>query len=118
MRQKNLHKLLASVSGIVALCFILTANTFAADFYTAKITQVVPRAASGDVFVQFVPGTGETRFTGLARGVLVGTDTGTNKIMAVLLTAITLNADVTLLLDVVPSFATPQVIQSAGLKAP
>ena len=118
MRQKNLHKLLASVSGIVALCFILTANSFAADFYTVKITQVVPRAASGDVFVQFGPGTGETRFTALSRGILLGTDTGTNKLMAVLLTAITIDADVTVLLDNVPSFASPQVIQSAGLKAP
>ena len=118
MKNNTVTRRLAFLSGLFALCFMVTTNSFAADFYTAKITQVVPRAASGDVFVQFVPGTGETRFTGLARGVLLGTDTGTNKIMAVLLTAITLNTDVTLLVDVVPSFATPQVILSAGLKAP
>ena len=118
MRISTVPKRLAFIFSILGLCFMVSTNSLAADFYTAKITQVVPRAASGDVFVQFVPGTGETRFTGLARGVLLGTDTGTNKIMAVLLTAITLNADVTLLVDVVPSFATPQVIQSAGLKAP
>ena len=118
MRINTVSKRLALMSGILALCFMVTTNSFAADFYTAKITQVVPRAASGDVFVQFVPGTGETRFTALSRGILVGTDTGTNKIMAVLLTAITLNTDVTLLMDNVPSFASAQVIQSAGLKAP
>jgi hypothetical protein len=118
MKNTTATKNLASIFSILALSFMVTTSSFSADFYTAKITQVVPRAASGDVFVQFVPGTGETRFTALSRGILVGTDTGTNKVMAVLLTAITLNTDVTLLMDLVPSFATAQVIQSAGLKAP
>lgn len=78
---------------------------------------MVPRAASGDVFVQFVPSTSETRFTALSRGLPVGTDRGMNKIMVVLLTAITLNAHITLLMDVASSFASTRVIQSAGLKA-
>ena len=83
-----------------------------------KVAVINPRSASGDVFVQFDPGVSETRFTKRARGVLLGSDTGTNKVMAVLLTAITLNAEITILLDTVPTFANVQVIQSAGLVAP
>ena len=67
MRIDTVSRRLVFFSSILALCFMVTTNSFAADFYTAKITQVIPRAASGDVFVQFVPGTGETRFTALSQ---------------------------------------------------
>lgn len=117
--KRNIQKQLASVLCIFALGMFSAGNSFAAPtWYTVKVTQIVPRSASGDVFVQFNPGTVETRFTQTARGVLLGGDTGTNKVMAVLLTAITLNAEITILLDNVPSFANIQVIQSTGLVAP
>jgi len=104
---------------LVMLGLLVCTSSFAAPtWFKVKITQIVPRSSSGDVFVQFVPGATETRFTGTARGVLLGSDTGTNKVMAVFLTAITLDAELTLLFDNVPSFSNIQVIQSSGLIAP
>jgi hypothetical protein len=104
---------------LFAVGFLFSANSFAAaDWYTVKIAQIVPRSASGDVFIQFDPGASETRFTQRSRAVLLGSDTGTNKVMAVFLTAVTLDAEVTILLDNVPTFANVQVVQSTGLVAP
>ena len=117
--RRSIQKQLAAMLCLFALGMVVTTSSFAAPtWYTVKVTQIVPRSASGDVFVQFKPGASETRFTQTARGVLLGGDTGTNKVMAVLLTAITLNAEITILLDNVPSFANIQVIQSTGLVAP
>ncbi len=113
----RLIKIPAYLLGILTLSLMLTANSLAANF-TVKIAAVVPRAANGDVVVQFDPGTGETRFTERSRGLLLGDDIGTNKVMAVLLTAITLNSEVTILMDNAPTFKPVQVIQSAGLVAP
>ena len=110
----QLIKIPAHLLGVITLSLMLTANSLAADFYAVKLAKVNPRAA-GDVFVQFDPGTDETRFTNRARGMLLGTDPGSNKIMAVFLTAITLGSEVTLLLDNVPTFNEVQVIQSANL---
>ena len=118
-KRVKLSKFLGYLIGTVTLSLVLATSSFAAPaWYKVKVTQIVPRSASGDVFVQFNPGASETRFTQTARGVLLGGDTGTNKVMAVLLTAITLNAEITMLLDNVPSFANIQVIQSTGLVAP
>ena len=114
----RLFKLPAYLLGILTLSLVLTANSLAGEFYTVKIVEVNPRSASGDVFIKFDPAAGETRFTERARGLLVHTDPGSNKIMAVILTAITLNSNVTILMDSAPTFNPVQVIQSAGLVAP
>ena len=116
MKDKSRSKWIV-ILGIASMCLLGAMNSYAA-FYQVKIAQIVPRSASGDVFVQFDPGATETRFTERARGVLLGTDAGTNKVMAVLLTAVTLGAEVTILVDNVPTFTDIQVIQSAGLVAP
>ena len=69
---------------LFALGMVVTASSFAAPtWYTVKVTQIVLRSASGDVFVQFNPGASEARFTQTARGVLLGGDAGTNKVMTV-----------------------------------
>jgi NhaP-type Na+/H+ and K+/H+ antiporter len=115
----NIRKQMTPVLCLFALGILLASNSFAAPaYYTVKIAQIVPRSSSGDVFVQFDPGATETRFTQRSRGVLLGSDTGSNKVMAVLLTAVTLGAEVTILLNDVPSFANIQVIQSTGLVSP
>ena len=110
----RLSRIPAYLLGVITLSLVLTANSFAADFYVVKLAKVNPRAA-GDVFVQFDPGASETRFTARARGLLVGADPGSNKIMAVFLTAITLGSEISLLLDNVPTFSEVQVINSANL---
>ena len=114
MTKMRLFKIPAYLLGVITLSLVLTANSLAGEFYVVKLAKVNPRAA-GDTFVQFDPGTGETRFTARSRGMLLGTDPGSNKIMAVFLTAITLGSEVTLLLDNVPTFNEVQVIQSANL---
>ena len=116
MTKTQLFKIPAYLLSILTLSLMLTANSLAANF-TVKIAAVVPRAANGDVVVQFDPGTGETRFTERSRGLLLGDDTGTNKVMAVLLTAITLGQEVKLDLPNTPSFAEVQVINSTSLIA-
>ena len=107
----------AKALGVVALSIFMTSNSFA-TWYTVKISQVVPRSTSGDIYVQMTPGAGETSFTGLARGIIVGSDPGAKELMAVLLTAISLQTEVTVDMDTTPSWDTPQVINSTGLKAP
>ncbi len=114
MTKMQLFKIPSYLLGVITLSLMLTANSFAADFYVVKLAKVNPRAA-GDVFVQFDPGASETRFTERARGLLVGADPGSNKIMAVFLTAITIGSEVSLLLDNVPTFSDVQVIKSANL---
>jgi len=101
-----------------AVLFTLLGSSANAEWYRVKAYQVVPRADTGDVFVQFRPGETETRFTGLARGVLFNSQPGANKIMAVLLTSIALNAEISIEVANTPSFTPAQVITGTGLVAP
>ena len=100
---------------LVALFVMASAVNASAAWYTVKIKQIVPRAASGDSYVQLLPGATETAFTGVARGIIQGTDTGANKMVAVFLTAVSLGNEVTVEMANVPSWDTPQVISSTGL---
>lgn len=97
---------------------VLLSSTASADWYQVKVVQIVPRAETGDVFVQLRPGDTENRFTGKSRGILLQTEPGTNKLMAVLLTAVALNTEITVDMANTPSWDTPQVIRSAGIVAP
>lgn len=103
------------VAFIMAMMFAGTA--FSADFYSVRIKQVVPRAENnGDVFVQVEPDPErETRFTERSRLIIDGTSPGANKLMSVITAGLLLDKRVTVLVDNVPSFENPQVIQSAGL---
>jgi hypothetical protein len=102
---------------IFAFCTALTSNSFA-GWYSVKVVQVVPRADTGDVFVQVSPGANETNFTGVARGIIQGSDSGANKIMAVLLTAVSLDSEVTVEMASTPAWTPAQIITGSGLKAP
>lgn len=99
------------------LTLVLVSPAYAA-WYTVRVYQVVPRTDSGDVFVQLQPGAAETRFTGTVRGILPGAAAGTNKLMAVMLTAVALDAEITVDMAALPSWETPQVINGAGIVAP
>lgn len=98
--------------------FALLGSAAYADWYRVKVFQVVPRADTGDVFVQILPGATETAFTEKSRGVIFNTEPGANKVMAVLLTSIALDAEITVEMAAVPTWATPQVITATGLVAP
>ena len=110
-------KYLIKALSILAICTAMTSNSFA-GWYSVKVVQVVPRADTGDVFVQISPGAGETSFTGVARGIIQGSDSGANKIMAVLLTAVSLGSEVTVEMASTPAWNPAQIITSSGLKAP
>lgn len=82
--KRGIQKQLAALQYLFALGMVVSTSSqqLCCSFYTVKVAVINPRSASGDVFVQFDPGVSETRFTKRARGVLLGSDTGTNKVMA------------------------------------
>ena len=107
----------ATALGLALLAFALTTNALA-DSYRVKIKRIGPESASGDVIIRIKPGTNEHDFTGTANVMLLGSDPGTNRAMATLLTAVTLGTEV--FIDVVnpPSFNDVQVINSLSMIAP
>ena len=116
----DVQKMMRPLATVLKACvlFALLGSTANADWYRVKVFQIVPRSDTGDVFVQILPGTAETAFTEKSRGVLFNSDPGANKIMAVLLTSIALDTEITIEMASVPSWATPQVITATGLVAP
>jgi hypothetical protein len=112
-RKRGLLKVL-----LTGILFSLLSSTASAAWYTVKVFQVVPRSDSGDVFVQLLPGAAETRFTEKSRGILLGASAGTNKIMAIMLTSIALNTEITVEMANVPAWNPAQVITAAGIVAP
>jgi len=97
---------------------LLTASAYAVDWYSVKVTQIIPNTWDGDVIVQFTPGAGETGFIGDAQGLLPGSGAGSNKVMAVLLSSVALNTEVTIKTKNPPSWDSPEVIKAAGLISP
>lgn len=112
-----MNKYVMKTLGVLALSMLVVSNSLA-GWYSVKVVQVVPRADSGDVFVQLAPGAKETSFTGIARGIIQGSDAGANKIMAVLLTAVSLDTEVTVEMAATPAWDPAQIITSSGLKSP
>lgn len=115
---KQLLKFPAHLVGIVLLSLTFTTNSFA-DWYDVKILKISPRSASGDVFIQVAPGVNETKFTvDPSRVILLGTDKGTSTIMDLLLTAISLNSEVSISVARKPTWVNPQIVTSVGFTAP
>ena len=96
---------------------VLSTNALAEN-YRVKIKRVGTESASGDVFIRIKPGRNETGFTGTANAMLLGSDPGTNRGLATLLTAASLKAEV--IIDVInpPSYGDTQVINSITLVVP
>ena len=107
----------ANVLILILLGFVLATNALA-DKYRARITKITPESATGDVIIQVKPGKNEDAFTGKARVMLVGTDPGTNRALATLLSAVSLNAEVIVEVANPPSSVDIQVITSVGLISP
>ena len=116
MKVKHLKYVLGLFVLAISLSGVNTA--FAASFYAVKVVKVLPRAQNnGDVVIQVDPDSTETRFTETSRVIIDGTSPGASKLMTVFTAALLLNKTVTVLVDNPPSFASPQIVQSAGLTA-
>ena len=116
-RKIKFIRALANALGLAALGFVLSTNALA-DKYRVKVQRVSSDTATGDIIIRVVPGTNENDFSGKALVMLLGNDPGTNRAMATLLTAVSMNAEI--VIDVLnpPSFGDIQVIANMTLIAP
>ena len=102
----------------LSLLGLASSSSAFADNYRVKVKRIGPESASGDVIIQVKPAAGEKGFSGKARFMLAGNDPGTDRSMATLLTAVSLNADVIVDVTSTPSFYDIQVINAVSLIVP
>jgi len=104
--------------GILVIAVILVMFTFvstaSAAYYACKVVIINPKET--ELVIQVNPGTGETRFQGTARVTLPDSSAGT-KMLAVILTAVSLGYEVSLNCANVPS-STPQQVTAVSLNIP
>ena len=103
--------------GMALLGLVFSSNALA-DEFRIKVKRIGPESGSGDVIIQIKPGNKENGFSGKANVMLLGSDPGTNRAMATLLTAVTLGAEVIIDVTNPPSYDDIQVINSMSLIAP
>lgn len=104
--------------GLSAMALLAMTTPTYAEFFNVKVVNVVPRAENnGDVFIQVEPAEGETRFNEKSRVIIDGTSPGASRLLTVMMSGLLLNKTVSVLVDDPPSFASPQIIGSAGVKA-
>ena len=96
------------------IVFTLTSTNVYAGWYKGIITAVTPDS-NGNVVVNFLPGTGENRFTEKSRGRIYADQAGANTMYATLLTAISMNLEVTVNVVNIPSLAEIQEINGVAL---
>lgn len=105
--------------GMVVIATILAMFTFvstaSATYYACKVTVINPKEA-GEIAIQVVPGASETRFTGTAK-VNLPEGSMQAKMLAVILTAVSLGYEVSLNTAAVPS-STTQAITAVSLNIP
>jgi hypothetical protein len=102
---------------LAAAGLALSAHVHAAN-YAVKIKSVRVEAVSGDIIIQVKPGDSEKDFSGKARVMLLGSSTGTNRALALLLTAMSLNTEATINVTNPPTYDDIQTIDSISLSAP
>ena len=105
----------ANVLILILLGFVLATNALA-DKYRVQIYRIGPESATGDIIIRVKPGKSEDSFIGKALVMLVGTDPGTNRALATLLTAVSLKTEVIIEVSNPPS-SDIQVITSLSLVA-
>ena len=105
------------MAGTILLSLVLCSGVMA-DTFRCKVKRVTAEAGNGDIIIQVKPGAGETDFTEKSRVMLVGTDPGTDRAMAALLTAVSLNTDVLIEVANPPSFNDVQIVTSLSLVPP
>jgi len=108
---------LAYALGMALLASAMCTNALA-DNYSVKVKKVRSDVTTGDIVIQVKPGTSEKNFTGKARVMLSSNDLGTNRALATLLTAVSLNTDVIVDVPNPPSYGDIQAISSLSMVAP
>ncbi len=103
---------------LAAVFLLVSITTASAGWYNAKIYKITPRTATGDVFVQLTSADTPPLWTGLARGVILGSEEGAKTILATMLTAFSLDYAVSIQMDNTPEWTNAQVIDSCGVTAP
>ena len=101
---------------LIVICFMFTANA-SADWYKCIVAKVVPWS-DGVVRIQLLPGTNETNFTGTVRLEIDTTQPGGKNILATILTAISLGAEITAESATVPAWNPIGECTGVGLVAP
>lgn len=96
------------------MIFLCSPAHAASYWYLVQVKGITPRAQeSGDVFITVASTDG--KWSGNARVIIDGTSPGASKLMTVFLTAMVLNKTINMNVDGLPSFATPLIVNTAGL---
>jgi len=111
----SLRALLRTI-GLAIIGLMLSANALA-DNYKVKIKSLRVESISGNIIIQVKPGNNEKGFSGKARVMLANADNGTNRAMALLLSAISLNTEAIINVTNPPSYDDIQSIISISLVA-
>ena len=111
--QKLFKKVLVCGMFLFSLFFFMTSYANAA-WFKCRITQITTRA-NGDSVVIFSPGTGEINFTENPRGMVYNADEGDDKILAMILTAISFGYEVNIEMASTPTFTPAQDITAIGM---
>lgn len=102
---------------VLALSVVMLMGSQAfAGWYQAKIFKIISKS-DGDVIIHFDPGAEETAFTERSQGKIILDTPGANKMLATILTAVSLDIEVTIGFDYVPSWADQQEPIGVGLIA-
>jgi hypothetical protein len=106
-------KKIAKAFGIFLMTLALIPGAYA-DSYKVIIKKITQASDTGDVVLLIKPGEKEDGFSGKAKGVLLGTDLGTNKALAVVLTATSMEKEVIIEVETMPTSDVIQTITSVG----
>ena len=104
---------IAKAFGMFLLTLALIPAAYA-ESYKVIIKRITQESDTGDVVLLFKPGAKEDGFSGKAKGVLLGTDLGTNKSLAVILTAVSMEKEVIIEVETMPTNDFIQTITSVG----
>jgi hypothetical protein len=120
MIAKHKSLITRTLIGVAALAFVGSAN--ALNFYRGKVDKIEART-SGDVILSFKDliaqgsGTAAPPADGKARYLIPASETGANKVLAVVMSAVALNSEITLASFGAAS-STPQVPYQVVIVAP
>jgi hypothetical protein len=108
----------ALVFGLCAVlsCFVFVGSAMAA-YYTCLIDRIIP-TSNGQIRLQLLPGTGETKFTGTIRVFIDPTKPGAKNMYAAALTALSLGSDVSISCATVPTWDPVIETSVMGVVAP
>jgi hypothetical protein len=116
MQKEKKSKKMLFIGILVALITVFSISSAQAEWYMSNIIQIVPRAASGNTFVQLQSVDGS--YAGVARGFIDANDPGAKEMLAVLLTAFSLDYNINVEMATTPSWEPSQRITSVAVAKP